>query len=135
MTNAPGTKKKTAAMTQRLIDDGPLWPAAAIQRGPSTVAMLKSRTSQKPMVLRSWDFESSGAGAVVIGSPRGPCAATGNHTAPDLRRWRAKFGTAGPRGQNVKRAPNWNWRGELTVFWIKPKLVGIVRLEMAGIPN
>ena len=36
-----------------LIDDVPLWAAAATQRGPRTVAMLKSRTSQKPISLRS----------------------------------------------------------------------------------
>ncbi len=53
MTRAPGTKKKTAAITHRLIEELPLWPAAAIQRGPSTVAMLNSSTSQNPMVLRS----------------------------------------------------------------------------------
>ena len=51
MTSAPGTKKNTAASTHRLIDEVPLWPAAAIQRGPSTVAMLNSSTSQKPMRL------------------------------------------------------------------------------------
>ncbi len=71
MTSAPGTKKKTAARTQRLMEEVPLWPAAAIQRGPRTVAMLNSRTSQKPMVLRSWDLESRGAGAkMVMGSPQ-----------------------------------------------------------------
>src|SRR5580698_3612925 len=37
--------------------------------------------------------------------------------------------------QNVNRAPNWNCLGELTVFWIKPKFVGMVKLEIAGIPN
>ncbi len=59
MTRAPGTKKKTAASAQRLMEEVPLWPAAAIQRGPRTVAMLKSRTSQKPMVLRSWGWVTS----------------------------------------------------------------------------
>ena len=43
MTRAPGTKKNRAAMTHRLIEEVPLWLAAAIQRGPRTVAMLKSR--------------------------------------------------------------------------------------------
>ena len=66
MTSAPGTKKKTAARTHRLIDEVPLCPAAAIQRGPSTVAMLNSSTSQKPMVLRNCDLESSGAGAGMV---------------------------------------------------------------------
>src|SRR5579875_1977129 len=65
MTRAPGTKKKMAARSQRLMEEGPLWPAAAIQRGPRTQAMLKSRTSQKPMVLRSWDLVSV-AGAVIM---------------------------------------------------------------------
>src|SRR6267378_3900413 len=58
MTNAPGTKKNSAAITQRLIEEVPLCPAAAIQRGPSTVAMLNSRTSQKPIVLRNCDLGS-----------------------------------------------------------------------------
>src|SRR6202035_5268014 len=53
MTIAVGTKKKTAAITHKLIDDVPLCAAAAIHRGPSTVAMLKSRTSQNPISLRN----------------------------------------------------------------------------------
>ena len=70
MTSAPGTKKKTAARTHRLMDEVPLWPAAAIQRGPSTVAMLNSSTSQKPMVLRNCDLGSGAAGAgMVMESP------------------------------------------------------------------
>src|SRR6266568_1300141 len=73
MTKAPGTKKKTAARIHRLIEEVPLCPAAAIQRGPRTVAILKSRTSQKPIVLRNCDFESSGAGAeIVIETPGVP---------------------------------------------------------------
>src|SRR4029077_258720 len=36
-------------MIHRLIEEAPLCAAAAIQRGPSTVAILKSSTSQKPM--------------------------------------------------------------------------------------
>jgi hypothetical protein len=64
MTRAPGTKKKTAAMIQRLMEEVPLCPAAAIQRGPTTVAILKRRTSQKPMVLRSWDLVSGIMGRV-----------------------------------------------------------------------
>src|SRR4051794_39113674 len=67
MTKAPGTKKKTAARIQRLMEDGPLWPAAAIQRGPSTVAMLKSSTSQKPIVLRNCAFGLAGGAGIVIG--------------------------------------------------------------------
>ena len=70
MTSAPGTKKKTAARTHKLIEEVPLCPAAAIQRGPSTVAILKSSTSQKPIVLRNCDLESSAPGAkIVISSP------------------------------------------------------------------
>src|SRR5260370_41897128 len=53
MTSAEGTKKNIAASTHRLIEDVPLCAAAAIQRGPRTVAMLKSRTSQKPISLRN----------------------------------------------------------------------------------
>src|ERR1700733_4899763 len=66
MTNAPGTKKKIAASTQRLMEEGPLWPAAAIQRGPRTVAVLNSSTSQKPMLLRSCDLGSRGGGAGMV---------------------------------------------------------------------
>src|SRR5262252_1990762 len=50
-----GKKKRTAARIQRLIDEVPLCAAAAIQRGPSTAAMLNKRTSQKPMARRSWE--------------------------------------------------------------------------------
>src|ERR1700722_10141781 len=64
MTSAPGTKKKIAASTQRLMDEVPLCPAAAIQRGPRTAAMLKSSTSQKPMALRNCGLESR-AGKVM----------------------------------------------------------------------
>jgi hypothetical protein len=66
MTNAPGRKKKTAARTQRLIEEVPLWPAAAIQRGPRTVAMLNSSTSQKPIVLRNCDLELGAGGATMV---------------------------------------------------------------------
>src|SRR5580658_4851917 len=70
MTSAPGTKKKTAARTHKLMEEVPLCPAAAIQRGPRTVAMLKSSTSQKPIALRSWDLVPTASGAdVVIESP------------------------------------------------------------------
>src|SRR6266481_9455572 len=58
ITSAEGTKKNTAAIIHKLIEEGPLCPAAAIQRGPSTVAMLNSRTSQKPIVLHNCDLGS-----------------------------------------------------------------------------
>src|ERR1700683_57114 len=70
ITSAPGTKNNSAARTQRLIDDVPLCPAAAIQRGPSTAAILNSSTSQKPIDLRSCDFSSRTGGAgMVMESP------------------------------------------------------------------
>ena len=53
MTSADGTKKNSAAMIHKLMEDVPLCAAAAIQRGPSTVAMLNSRTSQNAISLRS----------------------------------------------------------------------------------
>src|SRR5437660_7458321 len=56
MINAMGRKKKVAASTHRLIEEVPLCAAAAIQRGPSTAAMLNSSTSQKPIARRNWDF-------------------------------------------------------------------------------
>src|ERR1700722_18806073 len=72
MMRAVGTKKNSAARIQSNIEDGPLWAAAAIQRGPSTAAMLNSRTSQKPIsrrsslvavrVITSWVKDCLGAG-------------------------------------------------------------------------
>ncbi len=56
MISAVGRKKNTAAKNHKLMDDVPLCAAAAIQRGPSTAAMLNSSTSQKPMARRSCDF-------------------------------------------------------------------------------
>src|SRR6476646_10966107 len=56
MMSAVGRKKNTAASTHKLMDEVPLCAAAAIQRGPSTAAMLKSSTSQKPMARRNCDF-------------------------------------------------------------------------------
>src|SRR5579859_5802540 len=69
MTNAPGTKKKSAAITQRLMEEVPLCPAAAIHRGPNTVAMLNSSTSQKPIVLRNCDFGSERTAAEPLTAP------------------------------------------------------------------
>ena len=60
--SAVGKKKSVAARTHRLIDDVPLWAAAAIQRGPSTIAILKRRTSQNPIVRRSCDLGDSVSG-------------------------------------------------------------------------
>src|SRR5882762_10095782 len=48
------------------MDEVPLCPAAAIQRGPRTVAMLKSSTSQKPIVLRNCDFGSEGTAGELL---------------------------------------------------------------------
>src|SRR5690349_8865525 len=56
MISAVGRKKNTAASTHKLMDDVPLCAAAAIQRGPSTAAMLNRSTSQKPMARRNCDF-------------------------------------------------------------------------------
>src|SRR5882724_304715 len=53
ITSAEGIKKNTAAMIHKLIEEVPLCAAAAIQRGPSTVTMLNSRTSQKPISLHN----------------------------------------------------------------------------------
>src|SRR5215470_1837912 len=46
---AIGTKNKIAARIHKLIEEVPLCADAAIHRGPRTVAMLKRRTSQKPI--------------------------------------------------------------------------------------
>src|SRR5215467_2106559 len=70
MTNAPGIKKNSTTITQRLIEEVPLCPAAAIQRGPRTVAMLKRRTSQNPIVLRSCDFGSAGCAEGALKASR-----------------------------------------------------------------
>src|ERR1043165_7163002 len=64
MMSAVGRKKNTAANTHKLMDDVPLWAAAAIQRGPSTAAMLNRSTSQKPMARRNWDFGVSVSSAM-----------------------------------------------------------------------
>jgi len=53
ITSAEGTKKNSAAIIHKLIEEGPLCAAAATHRGPSTVAILKSSTSQKPISLRN----------------------------------------------------------------------------------
>jgi len=59
-------------MTHRLIEEAPLCAAAAIQRGPSTVAMLKSSTSQKPMTRgncgRAADVADSEEAAIAGGN-------------------------------------------------------------------
>src|ERR1700739_3699758 len=82
MTNAPGTKKKSAASTHRLIEEVPLCPAAAIHLGPSTEAMLNSSTSQKPIDLRRCGSELSAGGGLVMDSPgkqQGTRLAWANH--------------------------------------------------------
>ncbi len=56
MISEVGRKNSTAASTHKLMDDVPLWAAAAIHRGPRTAAMLNSSTSQKPMARRICDF-------------------------------------------------------------------------------
>src|SRR5205823_7164243 len=80
MTRALGKKNRTAARIQRLIDDVPLCAAAAIQRGPSTAAMLKSSTSQKPISRRSCarasvDVAAGGGSELVEISPPATTAA------------------------------------------------------------
>jgi hypothetical protein len=64
--SAVGRKKSSAASTQRLMEDVPLWAAAAIQRGPRTAAMLKRRTSQNPIARRNWDFSLAGVSKVLL---------------------------------------------------------------------
>src|SRR3954468_2989982 len=68
MMSAVGKKKRTAASTHKLIEDVPLCAAAAIQRGPSTAAMLNSSTSQKPMARRNSDFGAAVSSAKAIHS-------------------------------------------------------------------
>ena len=46
---AVGTKNNSAAKIHKLMEDCPLRAAAAIHRGPSTVAMQNSNTSQNPI--------------------------------------------------------------------------------------
>src|SRR5271163_1953909 len=72
MTMALGTKNKTAASIHKLIEEAPLCEAAAIQRGPRTVAILKRRTSQNPISLRSCliGSEEEFAGALKGSRPR-----------------------------------------------------------------
>jgi hypothetical protein len=58
-----GTKNIAPEITHKLMEGAPLCAAAAIHLGPSTEAMLKSRTSQKPIAWRSWLLGSAEAGA------------------------------------------------------------------------
>src|SRR2546426_7662537 len=67
MTSAEGMKKNTAAIIHKLIEEAPLCAAAAIQRGPSTVAMLKSSTSQKPITRGSCGCAADSDVAVITG--------------------------------------------------------------------
>src|SRR2546423_105482 len=53
VTPARAVKMSSGARIQRLMEELPLCAAAAIQRGPSTVTILNSSTSQKPISLRS----------------------------------------------------------------------------------
>src|SRR5258708_40176515 len=82
MISAVGRKNSVAASTQRLMDDVPLWAAAAIQRGPSTAAMLNSMTSQKPISRRSRDLAES---VSDIGTPRGNVLRQDNKREPQAR--------------------------------------------------
>src|ERR1700731_3417411 len=98
MTIAVGTKKKTAAITHKLIDDVPLCAAAAIHRGPSTVAMLKSRTSQNPISFRNWLMGLEAFAAWVTGLRPAPGLtrlASGNCAGRD--RWSFQTPTRGRR--------------------------------------
>ena len=98
------------------MDDVPLWPAAAIQRGPSTVAMLNSSTSQKPMVLRNCDFASRTSGAELSSDHHGYgrlLRHRGNHNAPPgaTRRITRFCAVRLDRGLRSRLAGN-NHRGE-----------------------
>src|SRR5260221_13233276 len=66
MMRAVGRKKSVAASTHRLMEEVPLCAAAAIQRGPRTAAMLNSRTSQKPIARRNWDFGLAGSRLLAV---------------------------------------------------------------------
>src|SRR5438132_2209214 len=70
MMSAVGRKNSSAASTQRLREEVPLWAAAAIQRGPRTAAMLNSSTSQNPISRRSSDRASfPDVGLLIAGAP------------------------------------------------------------------
>ena len=45
---ASGTTKNIAVTSQRVMEPGPAWAAAAIQRVPTMQAMAKSATSRRP---------------------------------------------------------------------------------------
>src|SRR5262249_41874921 len=84
MMSAVGRKNSTAARIQRLMEDVPVWAAAAIQRGPRTAAMLNNSTSQKPISRRSWDL-----GLVVSGCKRIPPA--GKHIVQGEKKRRPRI--------------------------------------------
>src|ERR1700684_3375665 len=78
MTRVVGTKNSPAASTHRLIDELPLCAAAAIHRGPSTVTMLNSRTSQNPITRGSFGLEFSAESSLTPWRPKQESA----HPAP-----------------------------------------------------
>src|SRR5690348_12344341 len=105
MVSAVGRKKRTAARIQRLTEEVPLWAAAAIQRGPSTAAMLNNRTSQKPIARRSSGVVLAGSWFTRIpfrSSERGKIAelVLKNKKAP---RNGTPFCTAGSNGVHYRR--------------------------------
>src|SRR6202041_3717402 len=79
ITNAVGTKNKKAARNHKLIEDVPLCAAAAIHRGPSTVTILNSRTSQKPITRGSLGLEFSAESSLTPWRPK----QESTHPAPE----------------------------------------------------
>src|SRR5580658_5459906 len=64
-----GKKNRTAASTQRLIDDVPLFAATAIQRGPTTDATLNNSKSHGPIARRSCFLASAGLCSLTRSRP------------------------------------------------------------------
>src|SRR6478609_1392643 len=102
MISAVGRKKNTAASTHKLMDDVPLCAAAAIQRGPSTAAMLNSSTSQKPMARRNCDCGAAVSSAI--------------HSFPIVAKCGCNERHHSILPGQIEKPPRYGWRMELVVL-------------------
>src|SRR4029077_6124024 len=104
-TNAVGTKNSSAANTHKLIEDCPLRAAAAIHRGPSTVAIQNSSTSQNPITRRNCCFASAATVVcpLTTSRPRGGGVHPGGRNSGGTVQARLR---TRPIRQNRPRAPH-----------------------------
>src|SRR5690349_9187012 len=133
MISAVGRKKSTAASTHRLIEGVPLCAAAAIQRGPSTAAMLNSNTSQKPMARRSCDLGARVSSAISP-FPLPAWVMERHHSILTAIGWgvRATAGAPGSSGRSLFRGRR-NFRDDLDLEDAGPQLSGHEQALLLGI--